>query len=95
MKKNEINTINEISHYRNPFIPDNFINGQPFFGICFETTLDELLGVLGYVCPLRLWELVLPWNKKIIMMMQLELIFVKPDLIRFFIPGEIGRPWLE
>ena len=49
--------------YRNPFIPDNFINGQPLFGICFETSLDELLSVLGNVCPLRLWKLVLPWRR--------------------------------
>ena len=48
------------NYYRNPLVSDDFINGKSLLGICFETSLDELLGVLGYVCPLRLWELVLP-----------------------------------
>ena len=54
----------DISHYRDPFIPDNLINGESLFGIGFETSLDELFSILGHVGPLRFGKLILPCIQK-------------------------------
>ena len=47
------------SSYRDPLVPDHLINGESFFRISLQTSLDQLLGVVTHIGPLRVGELIL------------------------------------